>query len=161
MIKNIKEEIDQAKFDLGITDAQIRLLSDDEGIALFAAVEEHFVDGKNWTWWWEHFRSPAAWAHFRENDGFEELDNLVPSASERVWFIAEDSLLRHSPVYEADTATIQRVVGNCRGFEYYIVAKDFGWLLGENHHSALFAVGEPVRSNVEELTEPIDIAECD
>ncbi len=152
MSKTIRDEIDQAMLDLGLSDAQIRLLPDNEGLAVYTAAEEHFVDGRNWRWWWEHFRLPSAWAYFSDDQGFRKLIDLVPSMTEKVWFIAEESKLKHSPVYETDTAVVQEIIGNCYGFEYYLVAQDYRWLLGENHHSSLFAVGEPVKSNVEELT---------
>ncbi len=29
-----------------------------------------------------------------------------------------------------------------RGFEYYVVSKKFQWLLSENHHDTLTAVGQ-------------------
>lgn len=152
MSKTIKDEINQAKLDLELSDDQIRLLPDGEGLAVYAAAEEHFIDGKNWTWWWEHFRLPSAWAYFSDDQGFRKLIDLVPSVPEKIWFIAEERRLKHFPVYETNTAVVQEIIGNCYGFECYLVAQDYRWLLGENHHSVLFAVGEPVKSNIEKLT---------
>jgi hypothetical protein len=37
------------------------------------------------------------------------------------------------------------------GFEYYIVSKKFEWLLCENHHDILIAVGQPMVEKMERL----------
>jgi len=67
---------------------------------------------------------------------------IVPDPNERVWFIAEESRLPFYPVYEATPNAAQRVIEECYGFEYYLVAKDMTWLLCENHHGWLIGVGE-------------------
>jgi hypothetical protein len=71
---------------------------------------------------------------------------LVPDASEHVWFIVEDDSLPFYPVYDAIPRAISAVIGECYGFEYYIVQRDLEWLLCENHHNRMIGVGK----NVEE-----------
>ena len=55
--------------------------------------------------------------------------------------MAVDVDLPFFPVYDATPATIQRVIGQCYAFEYYLISKDLGWLWAENHHDTMFAVG--------------------
>jgi hypothetical protein len=52
-------------------------------------------------------------------------------------------------VYDATPAAAQAVIGECYGFEYYLIAKDLSWLLCENHHDTLIGIGEVVRSRIE------------
>jgi hypothetical protein len=42
-----------------------------------------------------------------------------------------------------------KIIGECFGFEYYLVAKDKSWLLCENHHNRVIGVGTPVVSAIE------------
>jgi hypothetical protein len=67
---------------------------------------------------------------------------VVTDASERVWFVAEDEQLPYFPVHETTPAIAQEVIGECYAFEYYPIAKDLSWLLCENHHDVLMALGD-------------------
>ena len=37
------------------------------------------------------------------------------------------------------------------GLEYYIVDKSLNWIIMENHHDILIAVGEPAETNLSKL----------
>jgi hypothetical protein len=52
-------------------------------------------------------------------------------------------------VYDATPAVVQQIIGECYGFEYYLIAKNLSWLLCENHHDMVIAVGG-VRQRLEE-----------
>lgn len=41
-----------------------------------------------------------------------------------------------------------RVLGEHHLFEYFIVGWHLEWMVGENHHDVLFAVGEPLASKL-------------
>jgi hypothetical protein len=62
--------------------------------------------------------------------------------------VAEDDQLPFYPVFDGKPSAAQRVIGECCGFEYYLIAKDLTWLLCENHHDWLIAIGEQVRSRL-------------
>ncbi len=49
------------------------------------------------------------------------------------------------------TVSIEKIVVECNIFQYYIIAKDFSWLIGENDHHLVFAIGEEVEKNLKEF----------
>lgn len=155
MSDNIKDEIQRATIALGLTERQIRLLPFEEGLVTFRAIEAHFVASPNRRWWWEDFREASTHLHFREGQGWKHLSNLVPSADELIWFIAEDDTLPFHPVYEVSACIAQQVLGQCYAFEYYLIPKDFAWLHGESHHDVVFAVGEPVATRLHGMAQRV------
>jgi hypothetical protein len=137
----IRDEIESARRRLGFSADQLVEVNDDEARALTAAFLSRFTGGVDARWWWEHFRLPVATATFADGKGFTRISALVPDAREKVWFVAEDDQVPYFPVYEATPADAQEVIGECYGFEYYLIAKDLSWLLCENHHDTMIAVG--------------------
>lgn len=145
----IKDEIEEAKQELGFTDSDIRLLPDAEGFQVLSTALNQFVASGDRRWWWEDFKLPASRVEFPDSSiGFQLLVKIVPSAEEKVWFIVEDDQLPFFPVYEANTTTIQAVIGECYHYEYYIVAKDFSWLICDTHHNEIIAIGQQVETNL-------------
>jgi hypothetical protein len=147
MIETVKDEIQRAIQRLGLNDSDIRLLPDEVGRPVFNAVVLHFVASGNRRWWWEDFRFPSTSIRFSDQKGFERIGEVVPNKREKVWFIAEDDQMPFYPVYEATPEAIQAVIGECYGFEYYLVAQDLRWLICENHHDVLIAIGAEVEEN--------------
>ena len=50
-------------------------------------------------------------------------------------FIAEETQLPFYLVYETTPEIVQKIIGECYGFKYYIIPKDKSWLLRENHYN--------------------------
>jgi hypothetical protein len=138
---SIREEIDDARRRLGLSTDQFAEVEDGQARELTAAFLSRFTGGEDVRWWWERFTPPVASARFSDGKGFTRISVVVPDANERVWFVAEDAELPYFPIYETTPALAQQVIGECYGFEYYIIAKDLSWLLCENHHDRLIAVG--------------------
>jgi hypothetical protein len=138
---SIRDEIEDARSRLGLSADQLAEVEETEARALTASFLSHFTGGVDARWWWEHFKVPVATARFSDGKGFTRIWALVPDAQEKVWFVAEDDQLPHFPVYDATPSTAQEVIGECYGFEYYLIAKDLSWLLCENHHDTLIATG--------------------
>jgi hypothetical protein len=44
-----------------------------------------------------------------------------------------------------------RVIADCPAFEYCIAPAGLEWLLVENHHGVLYAIGEPVASRLQHM----------
>lgn len=106
-----------------------------------------FVPSERPRRWWEHF--PAATSlQFVNGDGWLLLAELTPDPDERVWFIAEDHPWPEYSVWEGSVRDVQRIIGECFGFEYYLVQQQHRWLLCENHHDYLIAVGHEVEERL-------------
>ena len=144
-----RDEIDAAITKLELPPRVCRALPDAEGREIFQAALNTFVGGDDRRWWWEAFSDEAVGRKVK--DGWRLLTTLVPQPDGLVWFVAEDTDLPYYPVYETTPAAVEKIIGECFGFEYYLIAKDMGWLLCENHHDTLIGVGEPVASRLAEL----------
>lgn len=101
--------------------------------------------GINANWLWDSFKEPKFCIQLEYVPAI--LKQLI-SSEETVWFIAEDwpSTKQHGKfwLYEGKIAAIVDVLGEMYGCEYYLVSKKFEWLLCENHHDILMAVGQPM-----------------
>jgi len=123
-------------------------LPQDESNRIYLAALHRFVGTDDRRWWWESFREPGASLAFASGDGWRKLPLIVPNPSERIWFIAEDDQLPQYPVFETSAEMASRIIGECYGFEYYLIAKDLSWLVCETHHNVLCAVGQAVEERL-------------
>jgi hypothetical protein len=154
---SIRVELEVACDRLGITSADFAEVTESEALPLTTEFLHRFTGGKDGRWWWEHFTMPRTSVHFSDGLGFKRISRLVPNVDERVWFVAEDDQLPYFPVYESTPSIIQSLIGECYGFEYYLIAKDFSWLLCETHHNTVVGLGT-VRSGLSECRdEPLDL----
>ena len=141
-------EIQLAREILGLEDKSIQLLSDKEGQAVYFDLLNTFVEGADRQWWWEAFKEKTESITFDDNLGFKRIVEIVPNGNETIWFVAEETQLPFYPVYETTPEVVQKIIGECYGFEYYIVPKDKSWLLCENHHNRVIGIGEPIKTNM-------------
>jgi hypothetical protein len=143
------DEIQRATRELGLAEERFRRLQPDESKQVYEMALRHFV-GRGWPrWWWEHFPRSTG-VHFTEGDGWQLLIDLVPDADELVWFIAEDHVSPEYSVWEASVRDIQSVLGECYNFEFYVIQKQHCWLVCENHHNVVVAVGSEVERRLRE-----------
>ena len=110
-----------------------------------------FTGGVDAQWWWEHLQPEAVFRHFDQDDGFRYLHKIVPDPDRLVLFVVEDDEEPFFPVLEASPRTAQSIVAESFAFEYYLVDSEFRWMVGENHHSSLFAIGSPAADRLREL----------
>jgi hypothetical protein len=95
-----------------------------------------FVDG-NPSAWWLGLKLPASHVEVPEGPDFVYLRAAWPPGHARAFFIPEDD----ADTYRVFDASVDGVIGllsESPFFEYYIVAKDFRWLLAEDHHDRLW-----------------------
>jgi hypothetical protein len=121
-------------------------------------IKRHFVERPGCRWWWECFRTNnvVTSVRFADGQGFRRLVAIVPDATVTAWFVVEDDSVQNGfALFEAQTTAIERVISECSCFEYYIVSKRLTWLVGENHHDVVFAVGTPVANRLSRLVENI------
>jgi hypothetical protein len=147
-MESIVTEIDRALKTLQLPADAMRLLDDVSGDEVYQSALAHFVSTGDRRWWWEAFRERSVSVVFKAGDGWSKIPDIAPKQDEQVWFIAEDDKLPQFPVFETSAAIASRVLGECYGFEYYLVAKDFSWLLCETHHNVVIAVGSPVEQRL-------------
>jgi hypothetical protein len=148
-MNSTRTEIERAVKSLQMPASKFRALPDAEAESVFQAALKHFVNGGDRRWWWEAFVGKSV--SRKVDNGWKLLACVVPAPDQNVWFIAEDDQLTSYPVFDATPEAVEQVIGECFGFEYYLIAKDMTWLLCENHHDYLIAVGEPVASRLSQL----------
>jgi hypothetical protein len=141
------DEIQRAVQALGWTPERFRRLPADEAQRVHQSALRHFVPRGQPRWWWEHFPASTG-VQFMDGDGAEHLTELVPDADERVWFLAEDFVSPMYSLWEASVRDIQAVLAECYGFEYSIIQRQLRWLLCENHHNFLVAVGRELEDRL-------------
>ena len=145
-------ELTRAVYDLALPRAQFRILPEEEAAPIIGCIEQHFVERPGLRWWWEAFRgTPIAQAHFADGTGWKHLTSIVPPGSGLVWFVVEES-----PTFvlcEGNVDVIQSVIGECWGFEYYLVSQGLDWLVCENHSDVVCAVGEAVTDRLKQEAE--------
>jgi hypothetical protein len=144
-----RAEIERAIAELGLM-AEISALPDLEAQRIHAAIEARFADRRGARWIWEHLKLPCASRTFDDDRAFERLPRLIPEASGSLVFLPGSG----SDVvcaYVGEIRSIVRVLGECPAFEYCIAPASLDWLVGENHHRVLYAVGEPVEARLPNL----------
>ena len=159
-MQTIVDEIRSASERLGLAPGELVRLEPEDGGRAYQAALHRFVGAEDRQWWWEAFREPGVSLTFPAGDGWRKLSSIVPSPSEPVWFIAQDDQLPQHPVFEATAEVAARIIGECYGFEYYLVAKDLSWLVCETHHNVVCAVGAAVEGKLlEHAVQPIAAAD--
>jgi hypothetical protein len=147
-METVIDEILRAVAELALAPDQFRQLPSEESEAVFLAALRKFVASGDRRWWWEDFRTPGTSLHFAAGDGWRHMTDFAPNPNENVWFIAEDDQLPHYPVFETTPRHAVEIIGECYGFEFYLVAKDLSWLLCETHHDVVYAVGQAVEKRL-------------
>ena len=129
------------------------LLDPSQGRIIFDEARRAFVKGEDRRWWWESLRLPHVSRRFSTGDGWRRLAEIAPDPNELVWFIAEEDRLPFYPVFEMTPSNASLILGECYGFEYYLVSKNFDWLICENHHDTMFAVGDDVSATLSTVSD--------
>ncbi len=150
-MENVVHEIARAVKKLGLPESNIRLLPDQEGRVVFERALKTFVGGDDRKWWWEDFSKKSTSIKIESGDGFKLIVEIVPDQEEKIWWIVEEDLLPYYPVYETSVKVAKEVIGECYGFEYYLIAKDDQWLLCENHHDYLIGIGDAVEEKIKQI----------
>lgn len=138
----VREEIEAAVLSLKLSPHRFYELPEAQAKSVIQQALDRFVTGGDRRSWWEAFKDHSV--SRRVTDGWKLITTLVSEPNIPAWFIAQDDQSPFNPVYEATPTAAAQVVGECFGFEYYLIGKDMSWLLCENHHDLLIGVGEPV-----------------
>ena len=144
MASSVTDELKAALATLELSDEQFEIIPDREGHANFNELLQAFTDGVDCRWWWERFSHDSFSVTFEDRQAFTRICSVVPDPDQRVYFVVEDDSAAFFPVCLTTPRIAQKVIGECFGFEYYLIPKDRSWLLCENHHDAMIGVGERI-----------------
>jgi hypothetical protein len=136
----VKNEISIAIQNLNLGEQFIELLGDKTGHEIFQKCLERFVNSGDRRWWWEDFKDISFSIDDLEKP-FEHLEDYIPELDKNVWLMVEDDEELFYPIYDCSPKIIGQLIGECFGFEYYIISKNLEWLICENHHSRLIGTG--------------------
>ncbi len=137
----VEQEISIAIEKLSLLDKQITKLDYENGKKIYYELLNFFVKSGDRRWWWEDFKQDS----FDFNDyeyPFEHLSDIIPDLTENVWLMVEDDHEDYYPIYDCKPSIIGLIIGECFGFEYYVIDKNKEWLICENHHNRLIGVGQ-------------------
>jgi hypothetical protein len=144
-----QEEVERAIAELRL-EGTLRAVSAAEALELYGALEGRFADRRGACWIWEHLRARPGSRCFTDEKPFTRLPVSVPIASEELLFFPGSD--EHPPcAFRGTIDVITRVLGNCFAFEYCVAPPAMDWLVCENHHDVLFAVGEVVEARLAAL----------
>ena len=129
MNSELTEHIEQAIKGLAINAHQIDRQSAAE---VSDQVMRRFVVGTPRAWW----MSLAVPTETRSSSDYRLLD-VLPEQQGRCWFILETEE-KHLPVFDIDVKDVAAVLGECPFFEYYVVGRNYDWLVAESDHNMFF-----------------------
>jgi hypothetical protein len=100
--------------------------------AIISAAKAKFVAG-NPRAWWMNLKIPSkrySLAHYG-------LDEVIPTNERNYWFIPETED-EYAPVFDLDLSAIKAILLECPLFEYYVLHKEYRWLVAESDHNELY-----------------------
>jgi len=140
----VNQEISNAIKTLNLTNKQIKLLDFGVGKKLYLELLEWFVKSGDRRWWWEDFNKESFDFPDYEKP-FEHLIEIIPESDKNVWLMVEDDQEDFYPIYDCHPLIIGKLIGECFGFEYYLIDKNKDWLICENHHNRLIGIGDKLK----------------
>lgn len=93
-------------------------------------------------WKWNSLKVP--YFSFKHHEGYKYLTQLTGD-EERAWFIVEDHIGEKTKfwLYEGNMKALQMVLSEIySGSEFYIVSKNYDWMLCYNHHDFMIGTGK-------------------
>jgi hypothetical protein len=149
---SVRGEVSDAVDRLGLS--SVGTFAGAEERALYSALEARFSTMSNARWIWEHLIGPSVSRQCDDGSSWvAHVARLVADPVERLLFFA-GSDGEEVCVVEAVISEIVAILGECPAFEYCIAPRDLSWMLCENHHDVLVAVGSEVPDRLAALTFP-------
>jgi len=147
------DELKAAMVSLGLSEEQFCILPDHEARPIFDSLLCTFTGGIDSRWWWESFIAESCSFTFSDSLGFNRISSIVPDPDQKVYFVVEDYNAPFFPICHTTPSIAQRIIGECFGFEYYLIPEDHSWLLCENHHNVIIGVGELITTSLKNVAE--------
>ena len=112
----------------------VRRCSESEAAGVVARAKANFVKDNRRSWWWEAFSKPV---RQRGTEDGEPYFSQYVRPDSQCWLITDDDS-SHFPVVETSAAAAEMLLSELPYVEFYLVGKNFDWLLAENHHGAIW-----------------------
>jgi hypothetical protein len=135
LVHEIEKWIDDAAHQQGIP---LRKLLQEEAVSIQREVTARYVNGSPHRFWWWNLKRPIDEHYDRKT---VKLSSILPTRTGACWLIL-DTEAKWLPVYEIDAGHVERLIDDCPGFEYYVVALNFSWLVVETHHDQYYLCRE-------------------
>jgi hypothetical protein len=116
----------------------LKKLHQEEAISVQREITARYVTTSAPCTWWENLKRPIDEHYDRKT---VKLLSIMPTKSGLCWLIP-DTETEWLPVYEIHAQQVQTLIDDCPGFEYYVVAKDFSWLIVETHNDEYYVCRE-------------------
>jgi len=121
---------------------------------LLRRIAEKFIvqgrAGLKYVWLWEHFHEPTVSSN--EQDAIKLLELKLPK-DQSYWFLASEENGKYW-VAEGIGEGIIQVLKEMYCFEYYIIERNFRWIVCENHHGTLIQAGKHGIVGAEQTSAP-------
>ena len=135
---SINEIIDEAIQTAGLLSGEMSELPENEAKEVYQRAKSEFVDGNPRVWWLRLKKKPRT-VDTDNSEDFHYLRENWPHTDDSCYFIPENEK-NHPIIFNATLEGVIKVLGNSSFFEYYLVGKQFDWLLIENDHNELLIV---------------------
>jgi hypothetical protein len=144
----------EAVRELALSSESFRQVSPSQWEPVLKTIFERFANTSDTdvAWLWQHLKNDGV--SFQNQNGLNYIGSLFEPNS-KIWVVFEDwdrtKKNGNYWLFEGNYGTAVDVLNNMHGIEYYIVDRKFNWMIMENHHDVLMAVGEPAESRILEL----------
>jgi hypothetical protein len=118
---------------------RVRSVDEPEQSDVLRRVTDAFLKRPDVLFWWSHLKEPSeSWP---TEHGYKHLPQLAPDPEGDCWLVTglEDN---DKGVFQCTPALASAIIGECPGFEYALVDRALRWMVIENHHDVLIAVGD-------------------
>ena len=118
---------------------RVRSIGESEASDVLRRVTGAFLERPDVLFWWSHLKVPSEQWH--TENGYKLLPQLAADPDGDCWLITglEDD---DKGVFHCTPALVAAIIGECPGFEYALVDRALKWMVIENHHDILIAVGD-------------------
>jgi hypothetical protein len=128
-MSEIVRELQAALWRLSLPEEAFRPCDEELAEVVVSLAKERFVEGNPRSWWHALKHRGTVFA-YPKRDGCLHLLEHIPPEERRCWFIPETEE-ENLPVFDVQTAALAPVLSRCFCFEYYLVGKNFDWLVIE------------------------------
>lgn len=130
----VESELDEAFSVLKLPESDIKKCSLAESTEIQHKAMCNYVEGNPRSWWMGLTQQYVAYDYDFPS---EHILEHIPSDTDRVWWIPETEK-KILDVYDTTPEVIVALMELTASFEYYVLAKDFSWLVIETDHGELW-----------------------